>query len=46
MVDYGKHLDAQTAGILNFNDLVAADTRVEKVILPIRDGLTIIYKKP
>ena len=46
VVDYGKHLDAQTAGILNFNDLVAADTRVEKVILPIRDGLTIIYKKP
>ena len=46
VVDYGTHLDAQTVGILNFNDLVAADTRVEKVILPIRDGLTIIYKKP
>ena len=39
-------LDAQTAGILEFNDLVAADNRVEKVIVPIRDGLTIIYKKP
>ena len=26
--------------------LVAADNRVEKVIVPIRDGLTIIYKKP
>ena len=37
---------AQTAGILEFNDLVAADNRVEKVIVPIRDGLTIIYKKP
>lgn len=34
--------DPQTAGILAFNDLVAADSRVEKVILPIRDGLTII----
>ncbi len=27
-----------------FNDLVAADKRVEKVILPLRDGLTIIRK--
>lgn len=38
--------DAQTQGILRFNDLVAADTRVEKVILPLRDGLTIIHKLP
>lgn len=44
VVDYGKKLDAQTAGILRFNDLVAADSRVEKVILPLRDGLTIIRK--
>jgi predicted O-methyltransferase YrrM len=28
-----------------FNDLVAKDNRVEKVILPLRDGLTIIRKK-
>ena len=28
-----------------FNDLVAKDERVEKVILPLRDGLTIIRKK-
>ena len=28
-----------------FNDLIAADDRVEKVILPLRDGLTIIRKK-
>lgn len=34
--------DPQTAGILAFNDLVAADSRVEKVILPLRDGLTLI----
>ncbi|MGN1246623.1 MAG: O-methyltransferase [Muribaculaceae bacterium] len=45
VVDWGKKLDAQTEGILRFNDMVAADVRVEKVILPIRDGLTIIYKK-
>ena len=45
VVDWGKKLDAQTEGILRFNDFVAADGRVEKVILPIRDGLTIIRKK-
>jgi predicted O-methyltransferase YrrM len=37
--------DAQTLGILAFNDLVAQDTRIEKVILPLRDGMTIIRKK-
>lgn len=37
--------DAQTQGIMAFNDLVAQDTEVEKVILPLRDGLTIIRKK-
>ena len=36
--------DAQTLGIQAFNDLVARDERVEKVILPLRDGLTIIKK--
>ena len=37
--------DYQTIGIKAFNDLVAQDPRVEKVILPLRDGLTIIRKK-
>lgn len=37
--------DPQTEGILAFNDMVAADERIEKVILPIRDGMTIIRKK-
>ncbi len=37
--------DYQTIGIKEFNDLVARDARVEKVILPLRDGLTIIRKK-
>ena len=37
--------DAQTIGIMRFNEKIAADTRVEKVILPLRDGLTLIYKK-
>ncbi|HBG41528.1 O-methyltransferase [Limibacterium fermenti] len=37
--------DWQTKGILEFNEKLAADDRVEKVILPIRDGLTLIRKK-
>ena len=37
--------DSQTLGIRRFNDFVAADHRVEKVIIPLRDGLTIIRKK-
>ena len=39
------HTDAQTQGILRFNSRVAADERVEKVLLPIRHGLTVIRKK-
>ena len=38
--------DAQTQGIRRFNDHVAADSRVEKVIVPVRDGLTIIRRLP
>ena len=37
--------DKQTLGIAAFNDMVAADSRVESVILPWRDGLNIIRKK-
>lgn len=40
-----RESDLQTRGIQAFNDMVAADPRVEKVILPLRDGLTIIRKK-
>lgn len=36
--------DKQTLGIAKFNDIVAADPRVESVILPLRDGLNIIHK--
>lgn len=38
--DYDK--DQQTVGIRRFNDYIAADKRVEKVLLPLRDGLTMI----
>lgn len=37
--------DQQTVGIRRFNDMIAKDERVEKVILPLRDGLTLIRKK-
>lgn len=36
--------DAQTRGIAAFNDFVAKDSRVEVVILPLRDGLSVIRK--
>lgn len=37
--------DEQTRGILEFNKIVRNDHRVEKVILPLCDGITIIRKK-
>ena len=37
--------DKQTVALRAFNDKVAQDERLEKVILPLRDGLTIIKVK-
>ena len=37
--------DAQTNGVRAFNDFVRNDDRVEVVILPLRDGLTIVRVK-
>lgn len=37
--------DRQTQGILAFNEKIKNDDRIEKVILPLRDGLTMIWKK-
>jgi len=37
--------DIHTHGIMQFNDIIKNDNRVEKVILPLRDGMTIIRKK-
>ena len=39
------HADTQTRGIMAFNELIRNDNRVEKVLLPLRDGLTVIWKK-
>lgn len=49
---YGKVIgeidsgDAQSLAISKFNDYIANDNRVEKVIVPLRDGLTLIRIKP
>ena len=45
VVDHAYDGDPQTSGIETFNDFVARDPRVERVILTLRDGLTIIRKK-
>ncbi|MBR0166229.1 MAG: O-methyltransferase [Prevotella sp.] len=45
VVDHAYDHDHQTQGISDFNDYIAADPRVEQVILPLRDGLTLIRKK-
>ena len=37
--------DKKTIGIQQFNDKIADDKRVEKVIIPLRDGITLIFKK-
>ncbi|MDE5774631.1 MAG: O-methyltransferase [Muribaculaceae bacterium] len=37
--------DPQTLGICRFNDMVAADPSLQKVIIPLRDGLTLIRKQ-
>lgn len=37
--------DAQTKGLLEFNDRMKDDPRVEVVILPFRDGISLIRKK-
>ena len=36
--------DAQTVGIQKFNDKVFSDERVERVIVPVRDGMTLVRK--
>jgi caffeoyl-CoA O-methyltransferase len=45
VIDRSYDRDKQTVGIEKFNDLVANDDRVECVMLPLRDGLTLIRVK-
>lgn len=44
IIDPTYDKDKQTIGLRAFNDKIAKDSRFEQVILPIRDGLTIIRK--
>lgn len=44
VIDAAYDKDKQTLGLRAFNDRLAADERFEQVILPLRDGLTIIRK--
>lgn len=39
-----SHYDSQTQGILDFNEKIMCDERVEKVMLPVRHGLYLIRK--
>ena len=45
VVDPNYEKDQQTQGIEHFNDYIRNDARVEQVILPLRDGLTLIRKR-
>ena len=45
VVDPAYNYDHQTQGIEQFNDYLCLDQRTEQVILPLRDGLTLIRKK-
>jgi len=45
IIDPAYDKDKQTLGLRAFNDKLAQDDRFEQVILPLRDGLTLIRKK-
>lgn len=44
VIDAAYDKEKQTIGLREFNNKVASDPRLEQVIVPIRDGLTIIHK--
>ncbi len=45
VVDKTKYQDKETQGIIAFNNLISEDPRVENIIIPFRDGISIIRKK-
>lgn len=45
VVEHAKSGDHQTIALQRFNNEIKCDNRIESVILPIRDGMTIIRKK-
>jgi predicted O-methyltransferase YrrM len=40
-----KNPDSELKGIQDFNAYVRSDARVESLLLPIRDGISVIRKK-
>lgn len=42
---FAEMQDKRTKEILNFNNKLATDHRIEKVLLPVRDGLFVLRKK-
>lgn len=44
VVDKGEKNDPATKGIMKFNQMVLKDKRVENIIIPVRDGLSLIRK--
>jgi caffeoyl-CoA O-methyltransferase len=45
VLDPPHQADKDTQALMYFNDKINSDTRVETIMLPIRDGLTVAYKK-
>jgi caffeoyl-CoA O-methyltransferase len=46
VIEPGAESDRETAGIVRFNDYVQHHEGVENILLPIRDGIMIVRKKP
>jgi predicted O-methyltransferase YrrM len=44
VADTNKKIDADTQAILDYNRMIQEDTRVENILLPVRDGLLIARK--
>jgi predicted O-methyltransferase YrrM len=44
IIDIDQKQDKETAGIMEFNEFVQRDRRVENVLVPIRDGVMLIRK--
>ena len=44
IVEKVERTDEQTKGVIQFNDFVKADPRVETFMIPIRDGMTVLRK--
>jgi len=45
VLDLKRNIDYETQGINKFNKLINSDSRVENILLPIRDGLMVVRKK-